>query len=114
MDYQAGRTRQELAEQYGLARSTIIQLLRKHGVAVRYSRVTPAEAAEMVQLYRAGMRQIDIAARLGRDPSSVWHVLRRAVLSMMAVGPLVVRRQPPDGCSRKISEVIQLVLSART
>jgi hypothetical protein len=32
----------------------------------------------MVQLYRAGTRQVDIAARFGRDPGNVWHVLERA------------------------------------
>jgi uncharacterized protein (DUF433 family) len=77
-DYQGGRTGRELAEQYGLARSTVIGLLRQHGVAVRHPRVTPDEVAEMVQLYRAGMRQVDIAARFGRDPGNIWHVLKRA------------------------------------
>jgi hypothetical protein len=76
-DYRAGRTGRELAEQYGLARSTVIGLLRQHGVAVRYPRVTPVEAAEMVRLYRTGMRQVDIAARFDRDPGNVWHVLER-------------------------------------
>jgi hypothetical protein len=56
-DYQAGRSGRELAERYGLARSTVIGLLRQHGVAVRYPRVTPDEAAEMVRLYRSGVRQ---------------------------------------------------------
>jgi DNA-binding transcriptional regulator LsrR (DeoR family) len=77
-DYQAGSTGRELAERYGLARSTVIGLLRQHGVAVRYPRVTPDEAAEIVQLYRTGMRQVDIAARFGRDPGNIWHVLKRA------------------------------------
>jgi DNA-binding transcriptional regulator LsrR (DeoR family) len=48
-DYQGGRTGRELAERYGLARSTVIGLLRQHGVAVRYPRVTPDEAMEMVR-----------------------------------------------------------------
>jgi hypothetical protein len=61
-----------------LARSTVIELLRKHGVAVRYPRVTPVEAAEMVRLYGTGVRQVDIAARFGRDPGNIWHVLKRA------------------------------------
>lgn len=77
-DYQGGRTGRELAEQYGLARSTVIGLLRQHGVAVRYPRVTPDEVAEMVRLYQSGVRQVDIAARFGRDPGNVWHVLKRA------------------------------------
>ena len=77
-DYQAGCSGRELAEHYGLARSTVIGLLRKRGVAVRYPRVTPEEAAEMVRLYRSGMRQVDIAGRFNRSPGNVWHVLKRA------------------------------------
>lgn len=77
-DYQAGCTGRELAEHYGLARSTVIRLLRQHGVAVRHPRVTPDEAAEMVRLYRSGVRQVDIGARFGRDPGNIWHLLKRA------------------------------------
>src|SRR4051812_40669393 len=77
-DYRTGRTGRELAEEYRLARSTVIGLLRKHGVAVRYPRVTPEDAKEMVRLYRSGMRQVDIAARFGRDAGNIWHVLKRA------------------------------------
>jgi hypothetical protein len=77
-DYQTGSTGRELAERYGLARSTVIGLLRKHGIAVRYPRVAPDEAAEMVRLYRSGMRQVDIATQFRRDPGNIWHVLERA------------------------------------
>jgi DNA invertase Pin-like site-specific DNA recombinase len=77
-DYEAGRTGRELAEQYGLARSTVIGLLRKHGVAGRYPRVTPSDAAEMVRLYHSGRRQVELAAQFGREPGNVWHVLKRA------------------------------------
>lgn len=77
-DYQAGSTGRQLAERYSLARSTVISLIRNHGVEVRHPRVTPDEAAEMVALHRAGVRQVDIAARFGRDPGNIWHVLKRA------------------------------------
>jgi hypothetical protein len=50
-DYQAGSTGRQLAKRYGLARSTVIGLLRKHGIEIRYPRVTPTEQAEMVALY---------------------------------------------------------------
>lgn len=64
----------------------MIGLLRQHGVAVRYPRVTPEEAAEMVRLHRAGVRQVDIAARFGRDPGNVWHLLKRAGSSGLPIG----------------------------
>ncbi len=77
-DYRAGCAGRQLAERYGLARSTLIELLREHDVAVRHPRVTPDQAAEMLRLYQAGMRQVDIAKRFSRDPGTVWHVLKRA------------------------------------
>lgn len=76
-DYQVGSTGRQLAERYSVARSTVIEPLRQHGVAGRYPRVTPAEAAEMVALYQSGVRQVDIAERFGRDPGNIWHVLKR-------------------------------------
>ncbi|HEX2904271.1 MAG TPA: hypothetical protein VHO01_12515 [Jatrophihabitans sp.] len=76
-DYEAGSTGRQLAERYGLARSTVIGLLRKHGAVVRYPRVTPEVGAEMLRLYRSGVRQVDIAQQFGRQPGNVWHVLKR-------------------------------------
>jgi hypothetical protein len=39
--------------------------------------VNATETARLVQLYGAGLPQKDIAQRLGRSPSAVWHCLRR-------------------------------------
>jgi transposase len=76
--YGDGATGRELAERYGLARSTVIKLLKDRGVAVRHPRVSDAEVHQIVHLYQQGFRQSDIAQRLGRHKSLVWHVLRRA------------------------------------
>jgi hypothetical protein len=99
-DYVAGSTGRELAERHGLARSTVIGLLRRHGVAVRYPRVTPEQAGEMLPLYRSGVRQVDIAEQFGRDPSNVWHVLKRVgafeyVPPSPADGPVQPSGGPP-------------------
>jgi len=77
-DYEAGLSGRQLAQKYGLGRSTVLKLLREHGVAVRYPRLTEAECARVVELYRQGMRQIDIAEQFGRHKAVIWHVLRRA------------------------------------
>src|SRR4051812_7406775 len=65
-EYQAGASGQELAERYDVARSAVIQFLRSCGVTVRRPRLTEQELAEIVALYQDGVRQIDIAERLGR------------------------------------------------
>lgn len=67
-----------MAERFGLARSTVIVLLRERGVAVRHPRVNASDVAQAVEWYEAGVRQIEIAERLGRSKSVVWHLLRRA------------------------------------
>lgn len=73
-----GATDGQLADQYDLARSTVIQLLKDHGASVRRPRVSPDETALAVDLHRQGMRQVDIASLLGRSKSMVWHLLRQA------------------------------------
>lgn len=76
-DYEAGSTGRQLAERYGLARSTVIALLPRHGVAVRHPRVTAEESAEMLRLYRSGVWQVDvvdIAEQFGWQPGSVWQL----------------------------------------
>lgn len=77
-DYRAGLTGRDLAVRYGLARSSVIDILRTRGVRVRHPRISTEDAALAVVLYQQGMRQIDIAEELGRSKSVIWHVLRRA------------------------------------
>jgi DNA-binding NarL/FixJ family response regulator len=55
-------------------------MIRQAGERVRYPRFSADETARLVELYEAGLSQKDIAERLGRSPSAVWHCLRRAGL----------------------------------
>jgi predicted transcriptional regulator len=54
-----------------------MRLVRQAGERVRRPRLSVTEAARVGQLYEAGLRQKDIAERLGRSPSAVWHCLHR-------------------------------------
>jgi DNA-directed RNA polymerase specialized sigma24 family protein len=76
-EYVAGTPAAELSRRYGVAKSTVLQLIRQTGERVRHPRFTPRETARLVELYEAGLPQKDIAERLGRSPSAVWHCLRR-------------------------------------
>lgn len=40
LDYQSGLSGRQLAEKYGLARSTLLKLVRERGVAVRHARLS--------------------------------------------------------------------------
>jgi DNA-directed RNA polymerase specialized sigma24 family protein len=84
--YEAGSTSRQLAEQFGLARNSVLTLLRKQGVSIRYPRLTAEQCAEIVRLYESGLSQVEIAHRFGCDPGNVWHVLERAGLKGMNRG----------------------------
>jgi DNA-binding NarL/FixJ family response regulator len=76
-EYAGGTTAADLDQQYGLAKSSVLRLVRQAGERVRRPRLSVTEAARVGQLYEAGLRQKDIAERLGRSPSAVWHCLHR-------------------------------------
>jgi hypothetical protein len=79
-EYRAGTTAAELGRQYGLAKNSVLYLVRQAGDLVRHPRLSAAETAQLVAAYEAGLSQKDIAERLGRSPSGVWHCLRRLLL----------------------------------
>jgi DNA-binding NarL/FixJ family response regulator len=76
-EYSAGTTAAELGHRYGIAKSSLLRLVRHVGQPVRHLRLSAAETARLVQLYEAGLPQKDIAQRLGRSPSAVSHCVRR-------------------------------------
>jgi DNA-binding CsgD family transcriptional regulator len=76
-EYRAGRSAAELGRQYGLAKNSVLALVRQAGERVRHPRLSTSETARLIALYEAGLSQKDIAVRLGRSPSAVWHCLRR-------------------------------------
>jgi transposase len=76
-EYVAGATAAELGQRYGLAKSSVLRLVRQAGECVRHPRLSATETAQLVALYDAGLAQKDIAERLAKSPSAVWHCLRR-------------------------------------
>ena len=76
-EYRAGTTSAELGRRYGLAKSSVLRLVREAGERVRHTRLSTIETHQLVALYEAGLSQKDIAERLGRSPSAVWHFLCR-------------------------------------
>jgi hypothetical protein len=76
-EYRIGSTAADLGRRYGVAKTTILRLIRQAGEPVRYPRLSLDETASVRTLYEAGLTQKDIAERLGRSPSAVWHCLRR-------------------------------------
>jgi len=54
-EYAAGTTAAELSQRYGIAKSSVLRLLRQVGELVRHPRIDPAETARLIQLYEAGL-----------------------------------------------------------
>jgi DNA-binding NarL/FixJ family response regulator len=79
-EYAAGTTAAELGKRYGIAKSSVLRLLREAGERVRHPRLSTDETAEVARLFKSGLPQRDIAKLLERSPSAVWHCLRRAGL----------------------------------
>jgi Winged helix-turn-helix DNA-binding len=77
-EYAAGTPSAELGRRYDIAKSSVVRLVRDAGERVRHPRLSTGETVQLIALYQAGLSQVDIAERLGRSPSAVWHCLRRA------------------------------------
>jgi DNA-binding CsgD family transcriptional regulator len=76
-EYVDGAAAAELGRRYGIAKNSVLALVRLSGERVRHRRFSAAETDQLVALFEAGMPQSEIAERLGRSPSAVWHYLRR-------------------------------------
>ena len=94
-EYVAGAPAAELGRRYGLAKTTVISVLRAADVRVRHARLSAADIARIVELHGKGLPQTEIAVRVGRSPGAVWHVLERAGL----VGRRVRVCLPLSACS---------------
>jgi hypothetical protein len=67
-EYSAGTTAAELGHRYGIAKSSLLLLVRHAGQPVRHLRLSAAETARLVQLYEAGLPQKDIAQPAWQEP----------------------------------------------
>lgn len=62
--YEAGETSTALAEAYGVAKSTILGILRANSVVVRRQPLTPEQVSEATLLYNSGLSLSQVAERL--------------------------------------------------
>lgn len=63
--YEAGGTSTALAEAYGVAKSTILGILRANSVVVRRQPLTAEQVSEAARLYTSGLSLSQVAKRLG-------------------------------------------------
>ena len=62
--YEAGETSTALAEAFGVAKSTILGILRANSVVVRRQPLTAEQVSEAARLYESGLSLSEVADRL--------------------------------------------------
>lgn len=80
--YEAGATTTQLAKEYGVAKSTIIGILRSAQVVVRRQPLTPEQVSEAARLYREGLSLSQVATRLGVNQETMRVAVIRAGVAL--------------------------------
>lgn len=62
--YEAGETSTALAQAYGVAKSTILGILRANSVVVRRQPLTAEQVSEAARLYESGLSLSQVAERV--------------------------------------------------
>lgn len=63
--YAAGETTTVLAQEYGVAKSTVLGILRSNRVVVRRQPLTLEQVGETARLYESGLSLSQVAERVG-------------------------------------------------
>lgn len=80
--YEAGETSTALAEAYGVAKSTILGILRANSVVVRRQPLTPEQVSEATRLYNSGLSLSQVAGRLRVNQETMRVALLRSGLAL--------------------------------
>lgn len=82
--YDAGETSTVLASEYGVAKSTILGILRANSVVVRRQPLTAEQVGEAVQLYETGLSLSEAADRLRVNQETMRVAMLAAGVSLRA------------------------------
>jgi predicted DNA-binding protein (UPF0251 family) len=80
--YRDGMTIKELAQRYGVHRTTVTALLRRSDVPQRPRGLAAGDVARAALLYELGWSLARLGARYGVDATTVWRTLRAAGVEM--------------------------------
>ena len=81
-DYRSGLSANQLAESYGVHRTTLSSILKKERVALRFQSLSREDLALAVELYEAGLSLAKIAHRLGRYSNTICSALKAEGVQM--------------------------------
>lgn len=80
--YLDGMSARDLAAEFGIARTTVTNTMKRHGVRLHHPALLPHELDQAAELYRSGLPLTAIGERLGVDPSTVWRSFKREGVQM--------------------------------
>lgn len=75
--YQAGRSMNDLARQYGVYRKTVLHALELGNIPIRHRGLSTDRVAEAAEQYRAGWSLARLGAKYGCTDKAVSHALRQ-------------------------------------
>lgn len=80
--YEAGATRRQLADDFGIAAKTVTAILKRQGVASRWCKLTEADVDEAERLYGQGLSLERVGERLGVNGGTVHYRLKKRGVRM--------------------------------
>ena len=98
--YRTGTNINELAERFGVHRTTVACLLRRHGVDVRAVGLSPSQVRDAARLYREGWSLARIGKKFGVDDMTV---RRHLLLAGVVMRSPHERQRSTSGCDLDLS-----------
>jgi AraC-like DNA-binding protein len=81
-EYEQHASVKELAQRFGIHRTTVTELLRRHGVEMRRPGLTSDDMAAASQMYADGWSVAKLGRSFGVDAVTVWRALRASGVTM--------------------------------
>jgi DNA invertase Pin-like site-specific DNA recombinase len=84
--YEAGESAARLAREFGVDKGTVLRVLRRAGVAVRYRSLTDEDVEEARSMYERGQSLAKVGEHFGVTARTVLNVLGRSGIATRPVG----------------------------
>lgn len=75
--YSQGALSRQLAESYGVSKTSIVNLLREAGVPVRYQSLDDSQVQEVIQRYAAGASLVAVGKAYGVSAETVRNLFKK-------------------------------------
>lgn len=95
--YESGETARALADEFGVAKSALLNLFRRNNVVVRRRALTDEQVAELARDYQTGKTLSELEAETGVPHGTIQRALKAAGTPMRPRGGSSARRTVRQG-----------------